>query len=389
MGEDQVADSRATCSTVIVGGGIAGVGLAYYLSDLGEGGILLVEGDELASGCTGGSMGGVRQQFSTPLEVELAVRGRQFWRTFEQNFDSPCPFWQDGYLMMTARPQVYEMLTAAAQVQRDARAGTVEMVSAADLREQFPWLGVDGLIGGCWTPGDGRVNPTDGLYALAAAARKNGVTVRQHWPVNRIVREADGWRVSGPGEITAQRVVVTAGLGTPALMRPFGLDLPIFPMTLHSALTTPIISGQRLPMTIDLDTGLCIEREQDAAIVTILRSETGPEFSVDDMLEEFYAAATVRAPLFAEVGIRRTMTAAFDGTGGDGHPFVGEVEPGLWLMAGFDGHGTMQGPAIAEMTANLIAGKPDPVIDAAIFDPHRALGETDEWMRAAAVSLGP
>jgi len=44
------------------------------------------------------------------------------------------------------------------------------------------------------------------------------------------------------------------------------------------------------------------------------------------------------------------MTAATDGTGGDGHPFVGEVEPGLWLMAGFDWPRDMQGPAIAEMT---------------------------------------
>lgn len=369
--------------TVIIGGGITGVGLAYYLSTLGETDILIVEGDELASGCTGGSLGGVRQQFSTPLEVELALRGKRFWKTFEETFDSPCPFYEDGYLMLTGRQEIYDKLSAAAQVQRDAGAGPVAMVPAADLPAMFPWLSVEGLVGGCWTPEDGRVNPTDGVYGLAKAARKNGVTIRQKWPVISIEKAAGGWAVTGPERITARRVVVAAGLGTPALMRPFGLELPIFPMLLHYAFTTPVLTDQRLPMTIDLDSGLCLEREQDAAVVTVLISELPDGYSVDDMLTEFTAAAEVRAPVFTEVGIRNTISAAADATGGDGHPYIGEVEPGLWVMAGFDGHGTMQGGAVAEMTANLIVGNPDPVIDVSVFDPHRAPGQTDEWLRAA------
>jgi sarcosine oxidase, subunit beta len=369
--------------TVIIGGGITGVGLAYYLSRNGDTDIILVERDELASGCTGGSFGGVRQQFSTPLEVELALRGKRFWQTFEDTFGAPCPFWQDGYIMMTGRDEVYEMLSAAAQVQRDAGAGPVEMLSAAELGERFSWLGTEGLVGGCWTPEDGRVNPTDGVYGLAAAARRNGVVIRQHWPVRAIEQRGDDWVVTGRDEIVAQRVVVAAGLGTPELMAPFGLDLPIFPMLLHYAVTTPVLVGERLPLTIDLDTGLCLEREQDAAVVTVLVSEMRPGYGVDDMLTEFHKAASVRAPVFAEVGVRRTLSAAADAIGGDGHPWIGEVDAGLWVMAGFDGHGTMQGPAVAEMTANLIAGKPDPVIDVSIFEPRRVPGTTDEWMRAA------
>jgi glycine/D-amino acid oxidase-like deaminating enzyme len=187
----------------------------------------------------------------------------------------------------------------------------------------------------------------------------------------------------GRERISAPRVIVAAGLGTPALMRPFGLELPITPMLLHYGFTTPVISDQRLPMTIDLDTGLCLEREQDGAVVTILMSQTPPGYGVEDMLAEFGEAAAVRAPVFTDVSIRTTISAAADATGGDGHPFIGQVEPGLWVMAGFDGHGTMQGPAIAELTANLIAGKPDPVIDMTAFDPWRVPGPTDEWLRAA------
>jgi sarcosine oxidase subunit beta len=377
------ATAQSVPGTVILGGGITGVGLAYYLASLGETDILVVEGDELASGCTGGSLGGVRQQFSTPVEVEIALRGKRFWQTFEETFGFPCPYHQDGYLMLTGRQEIYDKLAEAAEVQRRAGAGPVEMLPAADVVARFPYLSAEGLVGGCWTPEDGRVNPTDGVYGLAAAARGRGVSIRQHWPVSSIERGPGGWTLVGPERLTAPRVVVAAGLGTPALMRPFGLDLPISPMLLHYAFTTPVIPDQRLPMTIDLDTGLCIEREQDAAVVTILMSEAPPDYGVDDMLAQFHEAAAVRAPLFTELSIRTTISASADATGGDGHPFIGEVEPGLWVMAGFDGHGTMQGPAIAEMTANLIAGKPDPVIDMTAFDPWRTPGDTLEWLRAA------
>lgn len=377
-----MSESRSV-GTVIIGGGIAGVALAYYLANLGEADILVVEGRELASGCTGSSLGGVRQQFSTPNEVELALRGREFWQTFQETFDYPCVYHQDGYLMLTGREEVYEMLTDAAEVQRAGGAENVEMVKAGDLQDIVPWLSSAGLFGGCWTPEDGRINPTDGVYGLAAAARKLGVKFQQNTFVSMIEKAKGGWTLRTAEPITARRVIVACGLGSPLLMRPFGLDLPITPMMVHYGFTTPVVPDQRLPLTVDLDTGLCIEREQDAAVVSILSSSSPSSYGVDDMLTEFAEAAAIRAPAFTEVRIRSTISAAADATGGDGHPFIGEVEAGLWTMTGFDGHGTMQGPAIAKFTANLMAGIPDLVLNPAIFEPRRPQTETQEWLRAA------
>ena len=68
--------------------------------------------------------------------------------------------------------------------------------------------------------------------------------------------------------------------------------------------------------------------------------------------------------------------------GGDGHPYVGAVEPGLWMAAGFGGHGTMHGPAVGQLLARLIAGRPDPAIDLSILDPRRAPHTAEEWMVA-------
>lgn len=369
--------------TAIIGGGIVGVTLAFYLAELGAKDVVVLEARELASGCTGGSLGGVRQQFSTAPEIELAVRGRRFWKTFEDVFEQPCRYHQDGYLMLTGREELYGKLAEAAAEQARHGAPNVEMLSVEELAEVVPWLGTEGLIGGCWTPEDGRVNPTDGVYGVAAAARRLGVRIRERFEVADLTRVDGGWLVDGPSPVVAERVVVASGLGSPRLLSKFGVELDIFPMWVHYGFTTPVLGEQRLPLTIDLDSGWCVEREQDGAMVTILSSSLPERYGVSDMLAEFAEASETRAPIFAEVGIRNTISAAADATGGDGHPFIGEVESDLWTITGFDGHGTMMGPAASQLLAKLMLGMPDPVLDVRVFDPHRQATGNLEWLRAA------
>lgn len=376
------ASPRAHYGTVIIGGGIAGVGLAYFLARNGETDIAVLEGNELASGCTQGSLGGVRQQFSSAPEIELALRGRDFWRDFEANFDYPCTYYQDGYLLVTGKPETLSALELAAEVQRSAGAPHVEMLAADQLVDVAPWINPDGLLGGSYTPLDGRFNPTDGLYGLAKAAKKLGVEIHERSRVQNIQRHEGGWSVSANAVISANRVVIASGLAAPAMAKPFGVHLDITPLWLHCGYTTAVAVGQPMPLMIDLDSGLIIEREGAGACVTV----SDPTFGAhgrDAVMEKFAELSAIRAPVFGDVGMRTTTSAAFDATGGDGHAYMGEIEDGLWVFAGFDGHGTMQGPALAEMLANAMAGKNDPVLDIAMFDPRRVPNGKDEWIRAA------
>jgi sarcosine oxidase subunit beta len=368
--------------TAIIGGGIAGSAVAYYLAEQGESDILLLEADELGSGSTGGSFGGVRQQFSTPLEIEFSRRGLEFWRTAARVFDSPVSWYPNGYLFMTGRSDIMGKLAEAAALQQSMGMTDVQVVNAAEIREVVPWIDTAGLLGGTYTPNDGKVTPTEGVAALIKAARARGARYHEHWEVRSIERAGSAWRITGPGVVAASRVVVCTGYWTTDLLRSFGLELTIRPQPLYGAITGPALAGRKVPLTLDMDTGFLVEREGEGLVIAILFEDNPPGYGHTQFAEQFAELARVRAPSLADLRIAKHVVANVD-MGGDGHPYVGLVEDGLWMLAGFGGHGAMHGPPVAELLAKIMAGRPDPTVDLAPLSPWRKPGGAEEWMVAA------
>lgn len=365
-----------SAEVVIVGGGIAGCSLAYYLAAAGVEDILVVEAATLGSGATAHSMGGVRQQFSTSSEIENSKRALKFWRTVEEAFEAPCEFYEEGYLLLTERPALADRLVQAAQLQKRLGAGPAQVLTGEDLLEVAPWLHITGDTTGCHTPQDGRVNPTDGLTALVGAGRRLGVRFAENWLVERITIEPD-LCVSGPDDVVAGLVVVTAGIQSPALVSSLGVDLAITPQNLHYASTGPALAGQSVPVTIDLDTGLFVERNGPGLVISVLHENSPPTYTAEDMLTDFATAATSRAPALLDAGVISINSAAAD-LSVDGHPYAGQLAEGLWVLAGFAGHGTMHAPVVAQSLAQAMAGR-STTIDLAAMDPWRTPAES-EWL---------
>lgn len=368
---------------VIVGGGIAGCALAYFLAEGGAERVVVVDAGPLGGGATAHSMGGVRQQFSTALEVQLSLRALAFWRGVEERFGSHCPFHEDGYLFLTGRADLFAALQEAAELQRSLGAGPVEILTPTQLHDLAPWIAGPDLAGAAWTPHDGRVNPTDGVVALVAAARRLGVEFRESWPVSRLEPVDGGVIVHGPDRLEAEQVVLAAGLGTPRLAAAFGAALDIRPQLLHYATTEAALTGHAIPLTIDLDTGLLLEREGDGLVVTVLLEAPPAGYNADDMLAAFAAAAEHRVPSLSSVGVRSTATGTAD-LSPDGHPYVGRLAERAWVLAGFSGHGTMHGPVLAELLAGSMLGSPPGDLDLAPLAPLRppAAATETEWMIA-------
>jgi sarcosine oxidase subunit beta len=273
-------------------------------------------------------------------------------------------------------------LAEAAALQRTMGLTEIHVLDHEQIREVVPWIATPGLLGATYTPNDGKVTPTDGVAALVKAAKQRGARFREHWTVRSLERVDSGWRLTGPEVVEAERVVVCTGYWATDFLRSFGLKLTIRPQPLYSAITGPALDGQHVPLTLDLDTGFVVEREAEGLIIAILFEENPPGYGHTRMLEEFADLARMRAPSLADLHIARHVVANVD-MGGDGHPYVGWVEDGLWMAAGFGGHGVMHGPPVAELLAKTIAGRPDPTVDITPLTPWRKAGAASEWMVAA------
>jgi len=365
---------------VVIGGGIVGAAAAYYFAEAGWTDVLLVEAEHFGAGATGGSFGGIRQQFAHPLEIEFSRRGLEFWKTAAETFDAPCDFHQDGYLLLTSRPEVAEGLANAASTQRSLGMTDVEMLDADGISALVPWLTTDDLVAGCWTPKDGHVLPMDGLTALVKAARLRDVEFRERWPVAAITKTEGLWQVHGPETVDAEVVVVAAGAGTRQLLKPYGIDLDIRIVDHLAMLTETAFPGEHVPMMIDLDSGLCVEREGQGLVLAMLGRNPPPNDYMD-LSERFFQAAVQRAPVLTDISVVKYFKA-HPTIGGDGMPYVGEVEPGLWAIA-FVGHGAMHGPPLAETVVAKITGLSD-VVDLTPWDLRRTLGEPTVWWRKEA-----
>jgi sarcosine oxidase subunit beta len=88
-----------TAEVVIIGGGIVGSSIAYHLAAAGRKGVLVMERESAqGKGSTGKSMGGVRAQFSTPVNIQMSLYSIPFYSRFDEQLGYPCRYRAQGYL---------------------------------------------------------------------------------------------------------------------------------------------------------------------------------------------------------------------------------------------------------------------------------------------------
>jgi sarcosine oxidase subunit beta len=348
--------------TVIIGGGIIGLGIAYQLARRGRSDVHVIEASYLASGASGRNGGGVRMQWSTEMNIRLMQDSIALCRDFAGEMGFNIWLRQGGYLFL-ARSEA-ERDNLARNVALQNRCGVpTRMLSPKEILRVVPELDLTGIVAGSYNPRDGVVFPWPFLWGYAHRAAELGVQIHTYTRVLGIEPCQGGFRChTSRGTIRADRVINAAGAWSPEIARMVGVELPNHPHR-HEILSTEPLKPFLAPLVSLLSSGLYFSQSMRGEIVggiTTPDSATGIQLGSRLLFLERIARDLVAlVPRLAAVKVVRQWAGPYD-VSPDGYPILGEPDavPGFYLACGFVGHGFMMAPIIAQLYADLLCGGP-------------------------------
>ena len=339
----------------VVGAGVTGLAIARELRSRGMT-VAVVERAGIGAGASGVQPGGVRQQWGTRVACRLARESVAFWSEVDARLDSRVPlvFAQCGYLFVAETDETLARLAANVVLQNDEGIDS-RIVGSQEAAELVPGLDGDVIAGGAWCAEDGYFDRPQAVVEAFA----HGVDVRQA-TVATIERAGTGWSV---GSVTADAVVVAAGVDTAALLAPLGIDLPIVAEERYLFFSDPIRERLLEPLVVAPERGFAAKQLADGRVLASDLAARGDE---EEGRERW--RATVRSasdallPQLAHVSYPLLVRGVYDVTP-DHQPILGPVDDGAFVAAGFSGHGFMIAPAVARIVADAVEGERDPVLE--------------------------
>jgi sarcosine oxidase subunit beta len=380
-----------SADVAIVGGGIVGSSIAYHLTAAGCTNVLVIERETAqGKGSTGKSMGGVRAQFSTPVNIQMSMYSIPFYASFEERLGYPCGYRPQGYLFCATSDKHLSYLRVNYERQVAMGLKDVRLVDADEIRRWFPQLRTDDIIGGSFCSTDGFVDPYSAMIGFMTWAAEHGATLWKNTEVTGIRRAANGAfeLQTSRGSFSTRTVVNAAGAWAAQVAGFVGIDLPVEPLRRMLVPTEPFDQfPHSAPMIIDMSNGFHFRPEalgfllawNDPEETSGYKSDFDPAF-----IEKILTRAADRVPCFENVAVnpKRAWAGLYEMTP-DHHPVLGPVSgvPGFFLANGFSGHGVMHAPATGKILADLILKGHSDLVDTSLlglarFGEGRMIEET-------------
>lgn len=407
---------------VIVGGGITGCATAYYLAKRGIA-VTLLESGTIGCAQSSRAWGFVRQQGRHPAELPLAREASRMWDSLGGELEADVDFVRGGILVPAASRDQMRLVEQGARLGAEYGLGT-RLLTAREISALIPemkgtWLGAS------YTADDGHAEPLKATQAFATAAQRHGAQLRCGTRVRAI--EGGNGKVSGVlfdgGKVEAAAVVCAAGIHAARLMEPLGVTIPVRLARSTVCETHPIGAPfTRMAMwgphvafrptsrgTFYLGNGYAVAgavhditlasfrhlhhflpnylanwRRMKIRVGSPLLADLGrllgggsePEATDEPAVDRRKVAFNGQAfgdlfPGLRHLGVQRSWAGLMD-LAPDMIPALGPVKPmrGLYVAAGFSGHGFALAPIVGKLLSELIAdGRAS--LDLSQLDPHR------------------
>ncbi len=373
-----------SADAIVIGGGCIGASITYHLAARGIRRVSLIEKDGLATGATGRSTGIIRVHYSHETVARMAIRSLETFRHFDDVIGGDVGFTPCGWLLGVGRADVGALRSIVAML-RGLGASTREL-TGSELEELEPGIDAAGIAAVAYEPESGYADPYLTTIAFVRRARELGATIMLGTTVTGLRIRND--HVEGvettQGYVAAPIVVNAAGDWAPALARLAGTDLRVR-ITRHPICVLRRPPGVQVPRAVytDFINGVYFKPEPGPPLVLGLigppqtaASELDPGFyqpRLDhETIAEFAQRATGRFPALAQAGHQGGYMATYDETP-DQHFLLGAMPPieGMYVAAGFSGHGFKHCPVIGAMLAELITTGACKEFDWHMFRPTR------------------
>jgi glycine cleavage system aminomethyltransferase T/glycine/D-amino acid oxidase-like deaminating enzyme len=360
---------RSGAQVVVIGGGVGGCAILYWLTKLGWRDVVLVERAELTSGSTFHSAGLVGQLRGSLSLTKMMMSSVELYRTLGAEVDLETGWREVGSLRLASSRERMEELA-----RQSGWAKTfglpLELISAGEAQALFPPMTTDGVLGAAYLPTDGYIDPSQLTYALAEGARRGGAELYQRTRVTGIPVERGRVRsvITDQGEIEAEVVVNAGGMFAKEIGALAGVNVPIVPMAHEYLITRP--SGLPTDMPTMRDPSLLVYFRPESGGLIMGGYERNPApWSLDGIppdfngkllaedwprFEELMANALLRVPGLEEMEVVKLVNGPEAFTP-DGEFIIGPTEvQGLWTAAGFCAHGLAGAGGLGQLVAEWI-----------------------------------
>ncbi|WP_435098220.1 NAD(P)/FAD-dependent oxidoreductase [Halarchaeum sp. P4] len=343
----------------VVGGGAVGLTTAYDLATRGAH-VEVFDRGAFGSGSTERAAGIVYDAYAEDVDVALAERAIERFREFSGERDfrlTPAPylwFTTDGGASAAAiREQAERMRHHGREV---------ELVESDDIRREFPVLRVDDIAVGAIARTAGVADPSAYVALLVRKVREAGATLHSETPASVAL---DPPRVN---DTAYDAVVVTAGAWTKRVLADVAVSVPLRPYRVQAL----VAGGPSVPIFYDADEEYYVRPHPEGLLAGdgVTDGEADPDDfaeATDDWFREETRRRLRRRLVNADVPLSRSWAGVCAGTP-DNDPLLGELADGLYIGAGWGGHGFMRAPALGERLALQVLGERDGV---GPFDPTR------------------